>query len=120
MGLDQYAFTRRTADLGAVDFPQEDSDVELFYWRKHANLQGWMQALYNTKGGTEEDFNGPNVQITAADLDKLEAELDDLPTATGFFWGTSDETDKVKDIEFIRLARAAIADGLSVYYSSWY
>ena len=57
MGLDQYASARKgeptTDDEGYTYY--EDS-MELAYWRKHPNLQGWMQDLYHEKGG-EDEFN---------------------------------------------------------------
>ena len=40
MGLDQYAFAEKGGE-------QE----EIFYWRKHANLQGWMENLYIRRHG---------------------------------------------------------------------
>ena len=60
MGLDQYAFAIK-----------DDERVELAYWRKHANLQGWMQELYHARGGTE-DFNCIPVALDNDDLDRLE------------------------------------------------
>lgn len=52
MGLDQYAY----AFLGdppkaPTDFPAPESAIEIFYWRKHADLEGWMSNLYYEKGG---------------------------------------------------------------------
>jgi hypothetical protein len=118
MGLDQFAHTRTTTPATPVDFESEDHAPELFYWRKHANLQGWMSQLYIKKGGTAPDFNCANLLITSGDLDALETAT--LPTAQGFFWGASDESDAIRDKEFIKRARQAIADGLFVVYSAWY
>ena len=42
MGLDQYAFARKNG---------EDENIEIMYWRKHANLEGWMAELYASRGG---------------------------------------------------------------------
>lgn len=41
MGLDQYASIRKDG--------QEDQEIA--YWRKHPNLQGWMEQLWREKGG---------------------------------------------------------------------
>ena len=123
MGLDQYATARRgeakTDDEGYTYY--EDS-MELAYWRKHPNLQGWMQDLYYEKGG-EEEFNCVDLELTLEDLDALEQSLDEeeLPETVGFFFG-SDSSDYYAeaDREFIVQARAAIKQGYTVIYSSWW
>ena len=123
MGLDQYASARKgeptTDDEGYTYY--EDS-MELAYWRKHPNLQGWMQDLYHEKGG-EEEFNCVDLELTLEDLDALEESLDDeaLPETVGFFFGT-DSSDHYAETarEFIREARAAIKQGYTVIYSSWW
>ena len=126
MGLDMYAFQRRGALDKPVDFDCRESDEEIFYWRKHPDLHGWMHRLYARKGGQSEqsarDFNGANVEITAADLDRLEQDVGRslLPPTTGFFFGASLPDRADDDREFIAKARAAIAAGYAVYYtSSW-
>jgi len=123
MGLDQYANARKgeaiTDDEGYTYY--EDS-MELAYWRKHPNLQGFMQELYYEKGG-EGEFNCVDVELTLEDLDSLEATLDDeaLPETAGFFFGSdSSEYYAEADREFIVAARAAIKQGYTVTYSSWW
>lgn len=123
MGLDQYATARRgeakTDDEGYTYY--EDSK-ELAYWRKHPNLQGWMQDLYHEKGG-EEDFNCVDLELTLEDLDALEQSLDEeaLPETVGFFFGgNADDHYAEADREFIVQARAAIKQGYTVVYSSWW
>jgi hypothetical protein len=96
--------------------------MELAYWRKHPNLQGWMQDLYYEKGG-EEEFNCVDLELTLEDLEALEESLDEeaLPETVGFFFG-ADSSDYYAetDREFIREARAAIKQGYTVIYSSWW
>jgi hypothetical protein len=46
-----------------VDFDGNDA-IELYYWRKHPNLHGWMESLYYEKGGTADNFNCVNLQLT--------------------------------------------------------
>ena len=79
MGLDQYATARKgdaiTDDEG--DTYYEDS-IELAYWRKHPNLQGWMENLYHEKGG-DESFNCVDLELDLEDLDALEESLDATP-----------------------------------------
>ena len=86
MGLDQYAYARKGApETETREFEYLDEqgikqtqtevhviykdEIELAYWRKHPNLQGWMEQLYRSKGGDERDFNCVDVVLTAADLD---------------------------------------------------
>ena len=123
MGLDQYATARRgepkTDDEG---FTYYEDSIELSYWRKHPNLQGWMEELYHEKGGSQE-FNCVDLELTLGDLEALEESLDEeaLPETAGFFFGT-DSSDHYaeQDREFIVQARAAIKQGYTVVYSSWW
>ena len=123
MGLDQYAYT--------VDNNGERED--LMYWRKHPNLQGWMEHKWREKGCPGKaadphpmglsDFNCTPVELTAQDLVELEADVNGaaLPSTEGFFFGDdSDEYYKEKDLEFIKKAREAIDAGLPVFYDSWW
>ena len=122
MGLDQYAVARRGEPVekdGQLEYPEK---VELAYWRKHPNLQGWMENLYHENGGTEE-FNCVEVELTLGDLDSLEAAITgtELPETCGFFFGeNSDDHYKDKDLRFIEEARQYINDGYTVVYSSWW
>ena len=43
-----------------------------------------------------------------------------LPQTTGFFFGISDGSEADDDLTFIAKAREAIAEGLTVFYSSWW
>ena len=123
MGLDQYGIARKgqpqTDEEGYTFYEDE---IELAYWRKHPNLQGWMQELYYEKGG-EGDFNCVDVELTLDDLDDLEESLDEkaLPETVGFFFGgNADDHYAEADREFIVAARAAIKQGYTVVYSSWW
>lgn len=128
MGLDMYAYAVRNRPETPVDFylTQEvetrDPPRDVFYWRKHPNLHGWMERLYREKGGKEEDFNLVNVILDPADLDRLEADVraDALPQTTGFFFGASHPDDKKDDLDFIGKARDLIKGGWTVYYTSWW
>ncbi|MEY9328323.1 phosphoglycerate kinase [Sinorhizobium fredii] len=121
MGLDMYACTLREAPATPVDFKAEEVS-ELHYWRKHPNLHGWMERLYREKGGTDPDFNCVNLQLTAEDLDRLEAAIRNrtLPPTSGFFFGASDGSESDDDLAFVAKAREALAAGLTVFYSSWW
>jgi hypothetical protein len=123
MGLDQYAF--------AIDNNGEKE--ERAYWRKHPNLQGWMENLWASKGRpglTEDnsdnmlgDFNCIPLELNKDDLDDLEDAIrgSGLPSTCGFFFGQdSDDYYKEKDLEFIGKARDALDSGLTVVYDSWW
>ena len=139
MGLDQYASARKgepttieepytvTLEDGTteerIEYSKEWSDsYDLCDWRKHPNLQGFMENLYIEKGG-EDEFNCVEVELDLADIDALEASVkgDELPETGGFFFG-DDSSDyyKESDLEFCENARKALADGQTVVYSSWW
>ena len=139
MGLDQYAFARKgepietTEDYTYQDFDgnthteqrtsiEYEESKEIAYWRKHPNLQGWMEQLWRDKGG-EGEFNCVDVDLTLEDLDALEQTLDGkaLPETQGFFFGdNSDDYYSWQDREFIREARERLANGYKVVYTSWW
>jgi len=121
MGLDMYAFATEQQIADEVDFSAEGA-MEIFYWRKHPNLHGWMERLYGEKGGTSPVFNCVNVQLTAADLDRLEADIKagGLPHTEGFFFGASDGSETEGDLTFVAKARALIEAGATVFYTSWW
>lgn len=123
MGLDQFAFA----------ISNNGEKEELAYWRKHPNLQGWMENLWQSKGrpGLPDDyessmmgdFNCVPVSLNHDDLDDLEDTVrgSGLPSTVGFFFGNdSDDYYKSKDLEFIQKARKALDSGLDVEYSSWW
>ena len=119
MGLDQFARSRK-----AGTDKEDESVIDLAYWRKHNRLQGWMEQLWISKGGVGE-FNCEEVPITLEDLDELEIAINnmDLPETEGFFFGDDSYEDyeeylKESDLKFIDNARKEINNGNEVYYSS--
>ena len=128
MGLDQYAYVAAKAGV-MNDYYEQDAASngvtqprEIAYWRKHPNLQGWMQRLWESQGN-EGEFNGDELELTWADLDALELAVThgQLPATGGFFFGrNADEEYRESDLEFIKAARAELFLGLKVFYnSSW-
>ena len=114
MGLDQYASVK----VGYGELEPE----ELAYWRKHPNLQGFMESLYFEKGGTGE-FNCVDVELTLEDIDNLERAVMEggLPHTAGFFFGDgADDYYTEQDLEFCANARKALHNGETVVYSSWW
>lgn len=127
MGLDMYAWGVDANDVARfLNHTSDEPKVhveELCYWRKHHDLHGWMERLYQLRGGTET-FNCIKLRLELEDLDNLEADLKarSLPETTGFFFGNNppdEETDSY-DFEFIAKARQYIDGGGAVFYDSWW
>jgi hypothetical protein len=119
MGLDSTVYSIREAPRSAVDFMQPAKN--LHYWRKHWSLHRWMERLYREKGGVSLDFNLVCLQLTAEDLDRLEAAVTagELPS----FWRADPNADELQaeiDLEFIGKARGALDAGLKLFYSASY
>ena len=124
MGLDQFAF--------AVD--KNGEKEELACWRKHPNLQGWMENLWESKGrpnahegensnGMGSDFNCVELELTLEDLDSLEQDVTNgtLPDTVGFFFGSNSDVEYgQQDLEFVEKARKALDKGMTVVYDSWW
>lgn len=131
MGLDMYAWSIDPAHLSEQDVVRQvdvslprDEVTELYYWRKHHDLHGWMERLYRAKGGAAESFNCVTVRLTYADLTRLSLDIKQwaLPPTTGFFFGSNppdDESNK-QDLEFIAKAKVEIEQGKAVFYDSWW
>ena len=141
MGLDMYAYSANKAGAQSEywdngNYNEKTGEFvstctkpkELAYWRKHPNLHGWMERLWEEKGrpGAEsptETFNGIELELTWDDIEQLEFDIqeDNLPGTTGFFFGDdSDDYYKEQDLEFVKQAKADLFLGLKVYYnSSW-
>lgn len=153
MGLDMYAYSIKAdlvEGLGDVDVDvhqaaakpymktdsqlTESGDITLAvedgvfnpdfaYWRKFNHLHGWMERLYQAKGGSQE-FNCTSVRIEQNDLKDLKQDLLEgrLTPTSGFFFGNEtlhpEDTDSLLD--FINRANQAIEDGYAVFYSSWW
>ena len=137
MGLDQYAHkVKRT--YAPTTKTSTVRSTEIFYWRKHNALHGWMENLHKSRGeavirrGTpqgyemsSDDFNGVAVKLEERDLDKLEQDVMtfNLPQTVGFFFGSDsvgDEYQKEQTLKFLVEARKALAEGYEVEYNSWW
>jgi hypothetical protein len=137
VGLDQYAYAAAKAGQSEewwdqYDVPEDQRTVakprEIAYWRKHPNLQGWMEQLWrsrNTDPAADPMFNGVELELTWEDLDQLEHDIthgtvSKLDTRGFFFGEASDDYYREQDLRFIREARAELFTGLKVFYnSSW-
>ena len=129
MGLDMFAWRVKAEDaVGEFDIAKDEEGFskieEIFYWRKHHDLHGWMENLYRAKGGDKESFNCVKVRLTDTDLDNLMIDVMNkkLPATRGFFFGDNpqDAESVINDLKFIALAKEAIQEGDAVYYDSWW
>lgn len=122
MELEQYAVYFRDEIDYHVDFNPPDDADKFFEWRKHPDLHGWMQNLYNEKNGYDSTFNGATILLTKDDIVKLRDDIlyDNLPHTTGPFFGESDSTDAGGDLLFCRKALKLIEDGCKICYFSLY
>ena len=142
MGLDMYAYVAARAKqqdefyesgeyndkTGEFVNTKVTKPIEIAYWRKHPNLHGWMEQLWQSKGSprSEDDdvsFNHIELELTWEDIDQLERGINEgaLPSTTGFFFGDpADEYYREADLKFIKEARSQLFLGLRVFYnSSW-
>ena len=118
MGLDQYASNSL-----------EDGYVEndIFYWRKHSQLQAFMQEKWDHLNSGEE-FNIAPLRLTKEDILDLKKRLlfGILPRSEGgFFFGhqfqdEASERYREQDLKFCEWALEQIDDGLPVYYQCWW
>ena len=151
MGLDQYAYVAMKRGERDAFYEQDlqydpvthdwivpeggtQKPRELAYWRKHPNLQGWMEQLWFNKncpgadienGERDPTFNGIELELTFEDIIALENDINNGKMAkmdtSGFFFGDpSDSYYREADLAFIKNAKAELFCGLKVFYnSSW-
>tara|TARA_R100001594_G_C3961188_1_gene245442 strand:+ start:266 stop:616 length:351 start_codon:yes stop_codon:yes gene_type:complete len=114
MGLDQYVFEV------PPNHPPDEPVPELFYWRKHADLQGWMEQLWRRKENPPEDasMNCMDVELTMDDIVQLESVYDQLPYTTGFFFGKSGVHSDQATARFIKKAKASLRKGNKLFYTA--
>ena len=142
MGLDMYAYVAARegqqkefwedgefdSETGDYTNPKVTKPIEIAYWRKHPNLHGWMEELWQSKGCPRDNdddvtFNGIELELTWEDIDMLEEDINQgaLPGTSGFFFGDpADDYYREDDLKFIKEARSQLFLGLRVFYnSSW-
>lgn len=145
MGLDQYAYVAgrkgQRSDYYSARYHDKDVRVhisppqDLAYWRKHPNLQGWMERLWTSKGQPDmpvdydpswgSPFNGVELELTWDDVDQLEKDIKSggmakLGTSGFFFGNASDDHYREYDLQFCVDAKAELFLGRKVFYnSSW-
>lgn len=135
MGLDQnaWAVSPDVAPLALITEREltdeemtklEAGRIAICYWRKHADLNAWMEALYIRKGGIEP-FNCIPMPLTRDDIQSLKNHLDSnggkyAEQGHGFFWGKTRPEDIEQDYEFIKRAFTLMDEGYEIYYHCWW
>ena len=102
---------------------------EIAYWRKHSDLNGYMENLYYENGGDKE-FNCVPLYLTKEDIEMIieehERHLDkdddfEIPESRGFFWGETTEEDWVESLEdFKKILKETDWENSTVFYSCWW
>lgn len=117
-----YAYIASKADTDYDDTSRQ----EIAYWRKHPNLHGWMEQLWQNKNPEDmSSFNGIELELTWDDIDMLEKDIKSGVVAgldtKGFFFGEpSDDHYYKTDLKFCVDAKAECFLGRKVFYnSSW-
>ena len=103
--------------------------TEIAYWRKHSDLNGYMEELYYEKGG-DGDFNCVPLYLSKEDVEQI---IDDhkkhldpeddftIGEARGFFWGATEKEDWEESLkDFEKILNETDWDNETVYYSCWW
>lgn len=124
MGLDMYLSGKKFFTSFGADRPMDDEGYEiqettlrLGYWRKHANLHGYIVQTFGPKDDTGRAIdNCEDIELTLENLEHLLAvikEPEKMPTTEGFFFGASDNSPEqiTEDTEIITKAIGFLGAG---------
>jgi hypothetical protein len=103
---------------------------EIGYWRKHADLQGYMENVYMSRGGDRE-FNLVPLYLDNGDCENVikyarevltaHAKGQDVEHTEGFFFGATDPSDWTETIDkFEEVIKNTDFDNEVIYYDSWW
>lgn len=117
MGLDQFLIAKK----------EGEEDKEIYYWRKHYELEIWMYQLYLNKEIYSQisrtEFNNTEVPLDKDDISALEFEVlfGDLSSKDNRRFEISEfhevlTDNQTYDLEAIRAARYFLNEGWQVYY----
>ena len=133
MGLDMFLYGKKFLwtnwehpELNVTEdgFTLQEKTLQIGYWRKHPNLHGFIVQTF-AKGVDECQ----EIELSDSDLEQIlkavKTPKKSLPTTGGFFFGSSNGSEKKEDIEILTKAIAWLKeeeDGVVrsiVYQASW-
>lgn len=129
LGIQNMSWPGPIADTGAAFLNSKfvlPGSTLLQRRRKHPDLHGWMERHWRSmqwhKGSNKQFGKNERVPLDVQALDALEHAVRNglLPKTEGFFFGESEGTEQAEDLIFIAAARAELAAGKFVYYTSWW
>lgn len=99
---------------------------EICYFRKHADLNGFLQELWLEKhpDKSPDDFNCTDFRITKEILNKLKKFVNtpdnSRKTYCGFFWGQSDSDKWERTRELLEEIERRIKNRERIIYYAWW
>lgn len=117
MGLDQFLIAKK----------EGEKDKEIYYWRKHYELEKWMYRFYSDRLINSQiprtEFNNTEVPLDEDDISALEFEVlfGDLSKKDNRRFEISEfhevlTDNQTYDLEAIRAAKYFLNEGWQVYY----
>lgn len=123
MGLDQrvyVTYSENALDKTGFDVDAVPDTYLVWEWRKHADLQEWMEQLYLKKcGSTEPDCF--SILLTEDDITRLREDTESvrLPKTSSPTWGSTIHQ-YLDTIKFCDKALEYVKVGTQLfYYASW-
>lgn len=119
MGLDQYLV--RVPEGVEID-SKECKEVEIAYWRKFNELQGYFERNYNQSNCGYTKLGKIDILYLLDILKSPKKRKENLTQTEGFFYGRWDYTkDDIKYTKkVLNEALEYIEMGYAVYYTCWY
>ena len=125
MGLDMYFYKSEQIKCPCCghNFLLTDHMSMIYYFRKHSDLHGFLMNIWlmNNPEKDNDDFNCEIMEITEDILNLLKDECSKKEHIhySGFFWGSSYETDwNDTENKLIPIIEEELNKGNKVYYSS--
>ena len=129
MGLDQYVFIENPKNYNlenkcpqcnnSPDKCSECKDEQVFYWRKHYDLNGWIAEEVCPPEIT--DFNCERIPLTKDHIMKLFNLVISKELSSYSSWQeSSSEEYGIEDLIFIKTAMEHMRNGRELYYYAWW
>lgn len=116
-------------ELGKEFVDSVGNSEEIAYWRKHSDLNGYMERMYTNRGG-KESFNCVPLYLKREDIHQIIADIEkhldpncdyEIAESSGFFWGETDREKWENSLDdFKRILDNTDWDNETVYYSCWW